>query len=128
MPAKDSPKAWIEKAEEDYRTVVALSRLRAAPVPGPICFHAQQCAEKYLKALLVRDRVSFPYTHDLLRLLDLLLQSHPDLARLRPALVQLKPLAAEVRYPGRAVTPVQAQVARQHMQTVRRVLRKVLGL
>ncbi len=93
MPAAGNPQQWIAKAEQDYRTVVALSRLRVAPVPDSICFHAQQCAEKYLKALL-----------------------------------GLKPLAVEVRYPGRSMTPTQAHLARQWMDTVRVVLRKTLGL
>ena len=128
MPATGNPQQWIAKAEQDYRTVLALSRLRVAPVPDSVCFHAQQCAEKYLKALLVRERAPFPHTHDLIRLLDLLSPLHPSLARLRPALLGLKPLAVEVRYPGRSMTPAQARLARQWMDAIRVVLRRALGL
>ncbi len=128
MPAMGNPRQWIAKAEQDYRTVLALSRLRVAPVPDSVCFHAQQCAEKYLKALLIRERTPFPHTHDLIRLLDLLLPIHPPLTLLRPALLELKPLAVEVRYPGRSMTPSQARLARQRMDAVRSSLRKTLGL
>jgi len=36
-----------------------------------IAYHAQQCAEKYLKAYLVSAGVDFPYTHNISRLLEL---------------------------------------------------------
>ncbi len=44
---------WVEKAEGDFAT--AGRELRAAPAPNfdAACFHAQQCAEKYLKACLI---------------------------------------------------------------------------
>lgn len=42
---------WIEKAEGDIS--IAMREMAASePVWDGICFHAQQCAEKYLKALL----------------------------------------------------------------------------
>lgn len=40
---------WVEKAEGDYR-VASTQRQDAEPVWDAICFHAQQCIEKYLKA------------------------------------------------------------------------------
>ena len=42
---------WIEKAEEDYN---AAKWLQESPNPfhNSICFHVQQCIEKYLKAWL----------------------------------------------------------------------------
>ena len=41
---------WVEKAEGDRAT--ALRELRASHAPNydAVCFHAQQCIEKYLKA------------------------------------------------------------------------------
>jgi HEPN domain-containing protein len=47
-------------------------RERQAPDPvwDGICFHAQQCAEKYLKALLEGQIIVFRKTHDLVELLD----------------------------------------------------------
>jgi len=43
---------WVEKAEGDLATAKREIRVRKAPNFDAVCFHAQQCAEKYLKALL----------------------------------------------------------------------------
>lgn len=50
---------WIAKAEEDYAGAVDLQRRRKNPLPNLVCFHAQQCAEKYLKAYLISQRIPF---------------------------------------------------------------------
>jgi len=58
---------WIESAERDRDTVAILSA--AARVPYEIvAYHCQQCAEKYLKTLFVRNRHRTPFIHDLLKL------------------------------------------------------------
>jgi HEPN domain-containing protein len=68
------------------------------------CFHAQQAAEKSLKALLVATGVDFPHTHQLERLADLL---PTDLGGLldRQALIRLSPWAVAGRYPEDIATP-----------------------
>ena len=48
---------WIEKAEGDYRTAEREMRVRKAPNYDAVCFHAQQCAEKYLKAFLAHHQL-----------------------------------------------------------------------
>ena len=69
MSDPNDPLSWVVKAEEDYE--VARSALRRKkPFTYTACFHAQQCAEKYLKALLVADAHPFSKTHDLLTLND----------------------------------------------------------
>ena len=40
---------WVQKAERDY-AAIALHQQVASPDFDLICFHAQQCIEKYLKA------------------------------------------------------------------------------
>ena len=62
---------WIAKAEEDFKSAVHLLKMKDCPV-GNVCFHAQQCVEKYLKALLVTQDLEFPKIHDLVELLVLL--------------------------------------------------------
>lgn len=57
-------KSWITYAEEDYKAAKTLMDLKK-PLLGAACFHSQQCAEKYLKALLILKDVDFPKTHDL---------------------------------------------------------------
>jgi|SRR5882724_5382948 len=42
---------WVKKAEADHRSMTVL-REQEPPVHDVVCFHAQQCAEKYLKGLM----------------------------------------------------------------------------
>lgn len=44
---------WIEKAENDYRNFQNTLKMGEDCPYDTVCFHAQQCAEKYLKARLV---------------------------------------------------------------------------
>lgn len=55
---------WMEKAESDWR--IAWHDMQTDdPTPDMVCFHMQQCVEKYLKAFLVLHQVSFRRTHDI---------------------------------------------------------------
>jgi len=62
---------WVEKAEHDLRNAEHVLTLREQCPTDTVCFHCQQCAEKYLKALLVFRGIAFPRTHDLVLLLNL---------------------------------------------------------
>jgi HEPN domain-containing protein len=64
-----------------------------------IAFHAQQCAEKHLKAYLVFTGVDFPYTHNISRLLELC-GEHAEWAEKLLDAEELSPFATTVRYPG----------------------------
>ncbi len=55
MSDPTNPLDWVVKAEEDY-TLAQSSLRRKAPLLYGAGFHAQQCAEKYLKALLAACR------------------------------------------------------------------------
>jgi HEPN domain-containing protein len=55
---------WLVKAENDLLTAAHTLKLGAACPTDTVCFHAQQCVEKYLKALLVFRATPFPRTHD----------------------------------------------------------------
>lgn len=63
---------WVEKAEHDLRNAEYVLTLGEDCPTDTVCFHCQQCAEKYLKAILVSRGVAFPKTHDLVLLLNLL--------------------------------------------------------
>ncbi len=60
-------------------------------------FFAQQAVEKALKAILTVQGTAFSYTHDLVRLFDLLPQGDPRMA-LESDLASLFPYAVEFRY------------------------------
>jgi len=50
---------WIAKAEGDLTTALREYRARNAPNYDAACFHAQQCVEKYMKAVLIAHQISF---------------------------------------------------------------------
>jgi len=53
---------WVGKAEGDFATAGREMRARKAPNYDAACFHAQQLAEKYLKAFLQENDQSIPKT------------------------------------------------------------------
>ena len=66
---KASTRDWVTKADEDFAAALTLARPRKKPLSGLVCFHAQQCVEKYLKARLNEGSIQFHRTHDLEQLL-----------------------------------------------------------
>ena len=62
---------WLAFGDEDLRMAQHGFSLSGPPPYRLIAYHAQQCAEKYLKAYLVFHGIDFPYTHNLSRLLEL---------------------------------------------------------
>jgi HEPN domain-containing protein len=98
------------------------------PVHDQICFHCQQSAEKYLKALLQDWGIVPPRTHDLDTLLTFLLPHDAALRNLRRKLESLTRYAVDIRYPDARATKRQAQAALRHAEDVRREIRARLGL
>ena len=124
---KRSTREWVRKAEGDVR---ATERLIGGtpPLRDQLCFHCQQAAEKYLKALLEELGLFIPKTHDLEDLLDLLLPRHPGLRQLRRSLRPLTPFAVAIRYPGDNATKRQAAAAPRWAAGTRDACRAILGL
>jgi HEPN domain-containing protein len=101
MGRKVDIRPWVYKAEEDYRAALTLARKRKDSVPDNVCFCAQQCAEKYLKAFLVHHRKGFSKTHDLAELLKISLVVDPLLEVIRPDIRELLPYAVAFRIPAK---------------------------
>jgi len=89
---------WVQKADNDLITAEHTLGLEENCPYDTICFHAQQCVEKYLKALLVLKWVDFPKTHDLVELLAMV-PSDIQLAVEVRELEEITPYAVEIRYP-----------------------------
>ncbi|MEK7993458.1 MAG: HEPN domain-containing protein [Planctomycetota bacterium] len=90
---------WIEKAEEDYKNAEYTLTLEEDCPVSTVCFHSQQCIEKYLKAPLICHSAPVPKSHDLMELYHRLAPEY------RPALSEeglaiLNRYAVESRYPG----------------------------
>ena len=56
---------WIQFADEDLRLAEHALKLSSGCPYRLIAYHAQQCAEKYIKSFLVFHEIEFPYTHNL---------------------------------------------------------------
>ena len=119
---------WIDKAEGDFVTASREIRVRKSPNYDAVCFHAQQCAEKYLKALLQEAEIPFGKTHHLVALLELVLAVESSWELLRPQLQCLNTYPVSVRYPGEAANKPMAQEAPSLPKLVRVEARKKLGL
>jgi len=119
---------WVKKAEDNYISAITLASRRSRPVPDVICNQCQQCAEKYLKALLVRRRIDFPKTHDLVQLKNLVAQADASVQLVEAPLAILNPYGVDVRYPGLEATVNDAHDAIKAMKGVRKFARAKLGL
>ncbi|MBI3423030.1 MAG: HEPN domain-containing protein [Acidobacteria bacterium] len=102
---------WVVKAEGDWNAAQQLNRVRKDPNHDGVCFHCQQCVEKYLKARLVEAGLAFGRTHDLPVLHQLVLQAEPTWQGMQPALLVLNPYAVGYRYPGLTATKADAKAA-----------------
>jgi len=119
---------WLEKAEEDYWAAVSLLRQTEHPVPNAVCFHCQQCAEKYLKAFLASRDVDIPKIHSLVTLGDMCSALDAQFGLITPQLEQLEVYAVEFRYPGESATQEEAYEAVEAMKQVREFVQARLGI
>ena len=120
-------KSWIAYAEEDFAAAKTLLQQRK-PMVSAACFHAQQCAEKYLKALLILKDVDFPKTHDLSILNTLCNQAGILTGFDSQSLIELSRHGVQTRYPGNQPTLEDARDAIRIANSVRRFARSFLGL
>ena len=127
MSEVNDPRAWVERAEEDFE-LVRSSLHRKKPFTASACFHAQQCAEKYMKALLISKGADFPKTHDLLMLNNLCSGAGLFLEINPKHLNTLTDYAVRTRYPGEEPTLEEAKEAYGHAKVVRDLAQKLLGM
>jgi len=62
------------------------------------CFHAQQAAEKYLKAYLMAMEIEFPFIHNLEKLVELCAQRDQSFLQIKEISQSLTPYAVSLRY------------------------------
>ncbi len=118
---------WIAKAEQDYQTILILSRQRKKILPDIMCYHAHQCVEKYLKGLLAKHTGKVPKTHNLIFLADELISCEPELESTKDILRNLNRYAVELRYPGESATKQEAKSAVKQIKQIRKILRSKLS-
>ncbi len=109
---------WLRYAEEDLITAETYLKDPRVP-PRQSCWHAQQAAEKALKAVLIFLQIDFRRTHDLNVLRDLLPKSW-QLKTVLPNLEDLNQWAVAARYPDdlREATEADASEAVEQARAV----------
>lgn len=93
------PSQWLSHAESDLR-IARLGAGDPAIFKEQVCFHAQQAAEKSLKAVLLSRKIDFPYTHDIKGLLRIAETNGFSISPNIKQAAMLTPYAVETRYPG----------------------------
>ena len=119
----DVARGWVDKAENDLKTAVHTLTITDDCPTDTVCFHAQQCVEKYLKALLALRQTPFPRVHSVAALVALLPQgSRPPISGAEQE--RLTDYAVVARYPGE-YEPISRPEARRAVAVARRVRREV---
>lgn len=116
---------WVARAENDLKNAAHTLKLGKDCPTDTVCFHAQQCVEKYVKALLTFRAVPFPKVHDIEQLIGLL-APQDRLPLSIAAQRQLTAYAIMVRYPG--WPPVTLGEARRAVALARRVRQRIRKL
>ncbi len=120
-------RGMISHAENDY---IAVYQLDPAMVPGPVAYHCQQCAEKYMKALLSAAGRVAPRTHDLVELKALLGAEWDEAVASEEELEKLTIFEVVGRYwvEGQDLEVCDAELGMDVMERVRSFARAELGL
>ena len=98
MPKTKEFTDWFKKAQDDLKIVQIVLKEKAPYWVA--CFHAQQMAEKYLKALLAASELKVKKTHDLRVLATLLKDVFPEVLSFEIEFTILNKYAITSRYPG----------------------------
>ncbi len=127
---KRKVRQWVSYADEDLRLALAAMNFCSDEEPPYrlIAFHAQQCAEKYLKAFLQEHNVRFSHAHPLIDHLELCREVEAEFAVLDADLRELDGYAVRVRYPGVEVTLEMGREALAAAGRVRDFIRQRLSL
>ncbi len=118
---------WFQKAEGDFRTARRELEALDGPNYDAVCFHAQQCIEKLLKAVLIRHATVPPRIHHLERLYDLVRVVRPDVLLDCDELRFLNGMGVAVRYPGETADQQDAMEAMACCRRLRDVLKPVMA-
>jgi HEPN domain-containing protein len=116
----DTPHLWLDRAQSDLLLGNAALGVRGV-LPEDACFHAQQCSEKALKALLTEKNIPFPRTHVIETLLDLLKTNGLVVPENVDQAFELTQYAVQTRYPGEW-EPVTIEEARRALERAALVL------
>jgi HEPN domain-containing protein len=118
---------WVGKAEGDFRTAEREFSVTQDPNYDAVCFHAQQCIEKLMKAVLLHRSIAPPRIHDLFQLHQLLQPIYPAWSPAVEDLRYLSRAAVEFRYPGELADREEAEEAMAVCRRLRSALLPLLA-
>jgi HEPN domain-containing protein len=127
MSARSELEVWLDHAEDDFNAIQKLMRGKRPSLYGA-CFHSQQCAEKYMKAMLVKRGKRFPMIHDLVTINNLLHRAGIDMTVSDNDLAHLSSYAIRARYAEERPEMEDAKEALEIAKAVRKFSRVFLGL
>ena len=93
---------WIGKADHDLGTA-KITYLHIPEFLDTVTFHCQQAIEKYLKSYLIYLEQTFKFSHDLIYLLELIIQKDTDFESYYDTFSEIQGYAVEVRYPNETI-------------------------
>ncbi len=119
---------WVLKAENDLLNAQHTLGLKRKCPTDTVCWHAQQCVEKYLKSFLVYKSIDFPRTHSIVELMALIPSKMKEPTLTREEQVRLTAYSTATRYPGdyREISLSEARRAVKVARRVRAAIRKLL--
>lgn len=117
---------WTAKAENDLKNAVHTLKMGRDCPTDTVCFHSQQCIEKYIKAFLVLAEIPFSKTHDI-EALVLLLPKGTRVALTLAEQRRMTEYATVMRYPG-PYEPVKLSEAKEAVRLARLVRRRMRKL
>ena len=118
----------VRTAEADWKILKMTQQELTPDLYNPICFLAQQCVEKYLKAWLQEANLRVPRTHDLNALLALIVPTRPEWRKWHTDFDPFKPYAVDVRYGDYSADEADVAHALRVCTEVRREIRAALQL
>ncbi len=121
---------WFKKADSDLRAAEVLIRVEE-PSADIVCFHTQQCVEKYLKGFLSFHEKEFPKTHDLLELLlEYCCPIDPSFVKWEEVCDQLNDYSVASRYPddSHEYSVAEAEEAISHANDLKDFVRRKVRL
>ena len=90
---------WLEYAESDME-LAKKGKVSRKIKFETLCFHAQQAAEKTIKAVLIFNHIDFPKTHEIEVLLKILTKNDVNIPKPVAESKYLTKYAVTKRYPG----------------------------
>lgn len=113
-------RSWFMKAENDLINAEHTMTMEKPPC-DTVCFHAEQCAEKYLKGFLTYHQLEFPKTHSIETLVGLCKQVIPTIEEELEDIEILSSYGVEVRYPDEIYYDIPKEDAAEAIELAKKV-------